>query len=104
LAFEIRVRVRLRLFRVVMIPLCLWCCCRYGLLGKRFKDTFGVTPVPLLSGLVGMKEPNNHGVPYAMTEEFTSVYRMHPLLPDKIDIKDIKASGGSLHTPPTVEE
>lgn len=76
----------------------------YGLLGKRFKDTFGVTPVPLLSGLVGMKEPNDHGVPYAMTEEFTSVYRMHPLLPDKIDIKDIKASGGSLHTPPTVEE
>ncbi|KAG0629667.1 hypothetical protein M758_1G120800 [Ceratodon purpureus] len=76
----------------------------YGLLGKKFKDTFGTTPFSLLSGLVGMKKPNDHGVPYSLTEEFTSVYRMHPLLPEKIDIKNIKSSPVNQHTPPTVEE
>ena len=31
-------------------------------------------------------DTDNHGVPYSLTEEFTSVYRMHPLLPDTIAI------------------
>jgi len=75
------------------------------LLGKRFKDTFGTTPIALLSGLVGMKKPVDHGVPYSLTEEFTSVYRLHSLLPDKIDIRNIKSTEGSpLHQPKTVEE
>ena len=26
--------------------------------------------------------PNHHGVPYSLTEEFASVYRLHPLIPD----------------------
>jgi hypothetical protein len=26
--------------------------------------------------------PNHHGIPYSLTEEFASVYRMHPLIPD----------------------
>ena len=26
--------------------------------------------------------PDHHGVPYSLTEEFVSVYRMHPLIPD----------------------
>jgi heme peroxidase/catalase len=26
--------------------------------------------------------PDHHGVPYSLTEEFVTVYRMHPLLPD----------------------
>ena len=29
-----------------------------------------------------------HGVPYSLTEEFTSVYRMHPFLPEKIVVRD----------------
>jgi hypothetical protein len=29
---------------------------------------------------------NLNGVPYAMTEDFVSVYRMHPLMPDKIKV------------------
>lgn len=74
------------------------------MLRKRFKDTFGTTPFSLLSGLVGMKQPNDHGVPYSLTEEFTSVYRMHHLLPEKIDIKNIKSSAVNQHTPPSVEE
>lgn len=78
---------------------------RYGILGKWFKDTIGKTPISLLSGLVGMKEPNDHGVPYSLTEEFTSVYRLHPLLPEQIDIKNIKAvAPAQTSTPPTVEK
>jgi len=78
---------------------------RYGILGKWFKDTIGKTPISLLSGLVGMKEPNDHGVPYSLTEEFTSVYRLHPLLPEQIDIKNINAvAPAQTSTPPTVEK
>eukprot|EP01018_Ginkgo_biloba_P040389 Gb_41148 [translate_table: standard] len=49
----------------------------YGLLGKKFKDTFGHTGNAILSGFVGMPKPVNHGVPYSLTEEFVGVYRMH---------------------------
>lgn len=42
-----------------------------------------------LAGLVGSRTPNNYGVPYTLTEEFVSVYRMHPLLRDNVDIYDI---------------
>jgi hypothetical protein len=31
---------------------------------------------------IRLTQPNHHGVPYSMTEEFVSVYRMHPLIPD----------------------
>jgi alpha-dioxygenase len=41
---------------------------------------------PNLFGLVGRSEPENHGVPFSLTEEFVSVYRMHPLLPDWLPI------------------
>ncbi|KAH7846780.1 hypothetical protein Vadar_018062 [Vaccinium darrowii] len=72
----------------------------YGLLGKKFKDTFGHVGGALLSGLVGMKKPNNHGVPYSLTEEFVSVYRMHSLLPDQILLRDITATPGPNKSPP----
>ncbi|XP_076954361.1 alpha-dioxygenase PIOX-like [Bidens hawaiensis] len=66
----------------------------YGLLGKKFKDTFGHVGGPILGGLVGLKKPNNHGVPYSLTEEFVSVYRMHSLLPDQLIIRDIGSTPG----------
>jgi hypothetical protein len=34
-----------------------------------------------MKGIPGSK-PDHHGVPYSLTEEFVSVYRMHPLIPD----------------------
>lgn len=40
-------------------------------------------------GLVGSRSPNDYDVPYTLTEEFVSVYRMHPLLRDNIDVYDI---------------
>ncbi|WMV17515.1 hypothetical protein MTR67_010900 [Solanum verrucosum] len=65
----------------------------YGLLGKKFKDTFGhIRGDFWLSGFVGMKKPRNHGVPYSLTEEFSSVYRMHQLLPDTLQLRNIDAT------------
>ena len=42
-----------------------------------------------IAGLVGSAKPSNNGVPYTLTEEFVAVYRMHPLLRDKVDVYDI---------------
>jgi hypothetical protein len=39
----------------------------------------------LVGGIVG-SQPDHHGAPYALTEEFVSVYRMHPLMPDDFTI------------------
>lgn len=32
-----------------------------------------------------------HGAAYALTEEFVSVYRLHPLLPDTMDFYDVQS-------------
>lgn len=71
----------------------------YGLLGKKFKDTFGHVGGAALGGLVGLKKPNNHGVPYSLTEEFVSVYRMHSLLPDHLLLRDINSAPGPNKSP-----
>ncbi|KAJ0564104.1 putative heme peroxidase superfamily [Helianthus annuus] len=71
----------------------------YGILGKRFKDTYGHVGGPFLGGLVGLKKQNNHGVPYSLTEEFVSVYRLHSLLPDHLLIRDIDSSPGPNKSP-----
>ena len=42
----------------------------------RFSDS------DIISGTPG-SETDHHGVPFTMTEEFVSVYRMHPLMPDE---------------------
>ncbi|XP_027358520.1 alpha-dioxygenase 1 isoform X2 [Abrus precatorius] len=76
----------------------------YGLLGKKFKDTFGHVGGAILGGLVGLKRPENHGVPYSLTEEFVSVYRMHSLLPDNLNLRDISATPGSNKSPPLIKE
>ncbi|KAL3375275.1 hypothetical protein AABB24_006654 [Solanum stoloniferum] len=64
----------------------------YGLLGKKVKDLLGPKFGPVLSGLVGLKKPRDHGTPYSLTEEFVSVYRMHSLLPDTIALRDLKST------------
>ncbi|CAL9170576.1 unnamed protein product, partial [Musa hybrid cultivar] len=71
----------------------------YGLLGKKIKDTFGHIGGPALGGLVGLKKPNNHGVPYSLTDEFTSVYRMHSLLPDSLKLRNINTNPGPNKSP-----
>jgi hypothetical protein len=55
----------------------------WGLLGKNFKKIFArVGDGELLSGIIG-SSTDHHTAPYYLTEEFVSVYRMHPLMPDE---------------------
>lgn len=42
----------------------------------------------VIGGIVGDKV-NNFGVPFSITEEFTSVYRLHSLLPEHLQIKKL---------------
>lgn len=58
----------------------------YGLLGKRIKKLFN-TRIPFLSGYVQGPFIDN-GVNFSHIEEFSSIYRMHSLLPDHIMIGD----------------
>ncbi|MFJ3518489.1 MULTISPECIES: peroxidase family protein [unclassified Streptomyces] len=49
--------------------------------------------------LTGIPEtlPDHHAAPYSLTEDFVTVYRMHPLLPDDFEIMDHRL-GGRLDT------
>jgi hypothetical protein len=54
----------------------------WGLAGKTVKRLVGrISDNEVISGIVGGR-PDHFGVPYSLTEEFVSVYRMHPLIPD----------------------
>jgi hypothetical protein len=70
----------------------------YGMLtnalrSKRERRTLAEINVadPIAGGIVG-NSADNHGVPYSLTREFLSVYRLHSLLPDEIALYTI---GGS---------
>ncbi|MCA1844498.1 MAG: peroxidase [Actinobacteria bacterium] len=59
----------------------------WGLLGERFARRFGrVSSLEEISGIPG-SETDHHGVPFALTEEFVAVYRMHPLIPDDYAVR-----------------
>ena len=50
----------------------------------------------LLGGIVGSKA-DHHAAPYALTEEFVAVYRMHPLIPDEYDFHSVKDGSKIAH-------
>lgn len=54
----------------------------------KVKPWFEIFKQDFLFGIVGGKK-NLNNTPFAMTEEFVSVYRMHPLLPDSITLQKI---------------
>ncbi len=57
----------------------------YGIAGERVRRKFGrLGQNDVLSGIPG-SPTNHHGAPYSLTEEFVSVYRMHPLIPDEFE-------------------
>jgi len=59
----------------------------YGLAGRRLRDVFGrLSSSEVVSGIPGSRTAH-HGVPFALTEEFIAVYRMHPLVPDDFDFR-----------------
>lgn len=54
----------------------------FGLAGERVKELFGrLGPSDVLSGIPG-STTDHHTAPYSITEDFVTVYRMHPLVPD----------------------
>jgi hypothetical protein len=58
----------------------------WGLLGEPVKKYFGrISTSEVFSGIPG-SQTNQHGADYCLTEEFVSVYRLHPLLPNDIRI------------------
>ncbi len=59
----------------------------YGLLPKWVRQKFGHLGTEMIGGVVGSSQAH-HAAPYAITEEFISVYRLHPLLPDDYEIHD----------------
>jgi hypothetical protein len=60
----------------------------YGIAGQTISDTFGrISSSELISGITG-GTVDHFGVPYSLTEEFSIVYRMHPLIPDDYEIRD----------------
>jgi hypothetical protein len=74
----------------------------WGILGQRYKRSFGVfrnTNIftrtlssyfgDTLGGIPG-SSTDHYGVPYSITEEFVSVYRLHPLMPGQFDIRSIQ--------------
>ena len=50
----------------------------------------------LISGLVGKSTLDLYAVPFTLTEEFVAVYRMHPLIPDFVTIRDSKTNKASV--------
>ena len=53
-----------------------------GLAGEDLQDVLEfLDDKELLGGIVG-SQADHHAAPYSLTEEFVSVYRMHPLIPD----------------------
>jgi hypothetical protein len=57
-----------------------------GILGDVQKVFAGANDSELLGGIPG-SPTDHHAAPYALTEEFVSVYRMHPLMPDDYTIR-----------------
>jgi hypothetical protein len=65
----------------------------WGVAGEGIHKTFGrFGKGELISGVLGSTKAL-HGVPFALTEEFVSVYRLHPLIPEKVAFH--RASDGS---------
>ncbi|MGW3349029.1 peroxidase family protein [Nonomuraea rubra] len=59
-------------------------------LGLWLADAHALTGIPRTL-------PDHHGAPYSLTEDFVTVYRMHPLIPDDYELADHR-SGRHLET------
>jgi len=63
----------------------------WGLLGEKLHKMLGrVSKSETLSGIPG-SGVEHHDVPFSLTEEFVSVYRLHSLLPDEIKFYDVQS-------------
>jgi hypothetical protein len=65
----------------------------WGIATERVHKLLGrVSESEVISGIPG-SPTDHHGVPYAMTEEFVAVYRMHPLIPDDYEFRSATDDG-----------
>ncbi|HWJ80896.1 MAG TPA: peroxidase family protein [Nocardioides sp.] len=63
----------------------------YGALGETFRNRIGrVGDSEALSGIIG-STADHHAAPFSLTEEFVSVYRMHPLIADDWDFYSLES-------------
>jgi hypothetical protein len=61
----------------------------WGLQTERVNKLLGrLSASEAISGIPG-SPVDHHGVPYALTEEFAAVYRLHPLIPDEYEIRSL---------------
>jgi Animal haem peroxidase len=61
----------------------------WGLQTESLHKIFGrISKSDVISGIPG-SETEHDGAPYALTEEFASVYRLHPLIPEKIEFRSV---------------
>ena len=59
----------------------------WGLAGQPVRTTWGrISKSEAISGIPG-SERHHHGAPFALTEEFVTVYRLHPLIPDEVRVQ-----------------
>jgi len=71
----------------------------WGLAEEKIHRRFGrISKSEVISGIPG-SPADHHGAPFQLTEEFVSVYRLHPLIPDEIRIHSLK-SGELIRTFP----
>jgi hypothetical protein len=62
----------------------------WGIFGEQIKKQYGrLSEDEALSGIPGAQKAHYH-VPYALTEEFVAVYRMHSLVPDDFTLRTLR--------------
>lgn len=62
----------------------------WGIAGERLYNLFGrISESEVISGIPGSKT-QHFGVPYSLTEEFVAVYRLHPLIPDDLELRSVR--------------
>ncbi|MGW4649194.1 peroxidase family protein [Kitasatospora sp. NPDC004289] len=65
----------------------------YGVLPRWVSRRFGrIGKGEMLSGILG-SPTEHHAAPFSMTEEFVSAYRLHPLIPDELTVRDHRGGG-----------
>ncbi len=68
----------------------------WGLAGEKLhKFVATISKNETLRGIPGT-DTEDYGVPYALTEEFVAVYRMHPLVPDDFDFRSVRDDATTL--------
>jgi Animal haem peroxidase len=68
----------------------------WGLAGPKLHDfVAAISGDEALRGIPGT-QTEDYGVPYALTEEFVAVYRMHPLVPDDFDFRSARDGAPTL--------